>query len=77
MKELVTEFAKALVEVLGNSLTMNDALNFYGRCFIRSFDRYGYDKIIKVSNTRFIVYTLSVYYYTCTIYSGIILTVSI
>jgi hypothetical protein len=42
------ELAIAATEVVGNGLTTLDFLNYFGRCFIRSFDRYGYDKIIKV-----------------------------
>lgn len=42
------ELAIAASEVVGNGLTTLDFLNYFGRCFIRSFDRYGYDKIIKV-----------------------------
>jgi hypothetical protein len=42
------ELATAATEVVGNGLTELDFLNYFGRCFIRSFDQYGYDKIIKV-----------------------------
>jgi hypothetical protein len=42
------ELATAAAEVVGNRLTELDFLNYFGRCFIRSFDQYGYDKIIKV-----------------------------
>ena len=28
---------------------MNDILDYYGRCFIRSFDHYGYEKILRVT----------------------------
>ncbi len=48
MKILVVEFCNAAVEVLGNGSSSEDVLNYFGRCFVRSFDRYGYDKIIKV-----------------------------
>lgn len=42
------QLANAAVEVVGNGLTQLDFLNYFGRCFIRSFDKYGYEKIIKV-----------------------------
>lgn len=42
------ELANAAVEVVGNGLTVQDFLTYFGRCFIRSFNRYGYDKIMMV-----------------------------
>ncbi|XP_032778265.1 soluble guanylate cyclase 89Db isoform X3 [Daphnia magna] len=51
--DLVMQLANAAVEVIGNGLTQLDFLNYFGRCFIRSFDKYGYEKIIKVCGRYF------------------------
>ncbi|XP_046647803.1 soluble guanylate cyclase 89Db-like [Daphnia pulicaria] len=51
--DLVMELATAAAEVVGNRLTELDFLNYFGRCFIRSFDQYGYDKIIKAGGRYF------------------------
>ena len=47
-KALVFEMANAAVEVFANGLVAADFIEYFGRCFIRSFDRYGYEKILRV-----------------------------
>lgn len=55
------ELANAAVDVVGNDLTVEDFLTYFGRCFIRSFNRYGYDKIMKVIiNNFYITYIMAV-----------------
>jgi hypothetical protein len=49
------ELAIAATDVIGNGLTTLDFLNYFGRCFVRSFGQYGYDKIIKVLTPSFFV----------------------
>lgn len=46
--DLVMKLAEAAVELVDNGSSAQDFLRFFGRCFVRYFSHYGYEKFIKV-----------------------------
>jgi hypothetical protein len=46
--ELIMKLADAAVTLVANGSTRQDFLRFFGRCFVRYFSHYGYEKFIKV-----------------------------
>lgn len=47
--DLIMKLADAAVTLVANGSTRQDFLRFFGRCFVRYFSHYGYEKFIKVS----------------------------
>lgn len=54
----MSQLANAAVDIVGKGLKAEDFLNYFGRCFVRSFEHYGYDKIIQV-----LIFALRVMHY--------------
>lgn len=50
------KLAEASVTLVANGSTTQDFLRFFGRCFVRYFSHYGYEKFIKVSGDDFILF---------------------
>ncbi|EFX75214.1 hypothetical protein DAPPUDRAFT_250539 [Daphnia pulex] len=46
--ELIMKLADAAVTLDANGSTRQDFLRFFGRCFVRYFSHYGYEKFIKI-----------------------------
>ncbi|XP_057364672.1 soluble guanylate cyclase 89Db-like isoform X1 [Daphnia carinata] len=51
--ELIMKLADAAVKLVANGSTRQDFLRFFGRCFVRYFSHYGYEKFIKVCGRYF------------------------
>ncbi|XP_046645351.1 soluble guanylate cyclase 89Db-like isoform X2 [Daphnia pulicaria] len=51
--ELIMKLADAAVTLVANGSTRQDFLRFFGRCFVRYFSHYGYEKFIKVCGRYF------------------------
>lgn len=49
---LMMKLAEAAVTLVANGSTKQDFLRFFGRCFVRYFSHYGYEKFIKVSTPQ-------------------------
>ena len=47
--DMMAKLAEAAVKLVANGSTTQDFLRFFGRCFVRYFSHYGYEKFIKVS----------------------------
>lgn len=47
--DLMAKLAEAAVTLVADGSTTQDFLRFFGRCFVRYFSHYGYEKFIKVS----------------------------
>jgi hypothetical protein len=47
------KLADAAVTLVANGSTRQDFLRFFGRCFVRYFSHYGYEKFIKVNKLSF------------------------
>ena len=53
------KLAEAAVLLVANGSTTQDFLRFFGRCFVRYFCHYGYEKFIKVGNNLSVcIYTM-------------------
>lgn len=47
---LIMKLAEASALLVTDGSTKEDFLRFFGRCFVRFFSHYGYEKFIKVNN---------------------------
>ena len=47
--DLIGKMAETASQLVANGSTTEDFLRFFGRCFVRYFSHYGYEKFIKVS----------------------------
>ena len=57
--DLIMKLADAAVTLVANGSTRQDFLRFFGRCFVRYFSHYGYEKFIKVNKLSFSLFLSS------------------
>ena len=58
--DLIGKIAEAAADLVADGSTTDDFLRFFGRCFVRYFSHYGYEKFIKVITYYYRVAVLDV-----------------